>query len=581
GRAADLRGTLGRPGGMMDLSEDRFGVPYRGDRNAHLCVKNFGAGGMENTSATSLYPSAVLTETARRDRDLDSLIAHELAHQWTGDLLTCKTWAHIWLNEGWATYGESLWFEHRDGPDGYFDDMRDNFRVARRDRTDTNDTPMVSPAYDSPDDVFGRAANPYPKGASILHMLRMELGEHDFWAGVRQYMNERADDVVETNDLRYALEASSGRSLEHFFEQWCYRPGTPDLHVDVRFDGRDRALEIEVEQRQQMSIVTPAFVFTLPVHVRTASGWTVHEIDVDSRLTSYRVVLDGPPDVVAVDPELHVLKTVEVDKPFAMWMAQIDAGPTVVARHAAIDAIGERDEPEVAARLAGLIRDESVRHTLRITAARALAGLGSRHARATFVELVDAPIDEPRVRRALVDGLAGVDREIAVSRLLDAAAADASEACRVAAIRGLARHRATEATSLLVDLVNVPSQHDDIRRAALDALADLDASEGLDRAIECAAYGHLDRARPTAIATMATLAHHDTERVVPLLVGYLDDPEGRTVNAAIDALGRVNTDESRQALQRVADTSVDAGRRRRAERALESPGGEGRRRRGG
>src|SRR5690606_32345803 len=133
--------TYGRTGDMIDLFEQRFGVPYPWDRYDKRVVKNFGAGGMENTSATSMYPTAILDSTALLDGDLDGLIAHELAHQWTGDLITCKSWAHIWLNEGWATYCSALWNERRFGEDGYLDSIRNNFGVARRDRT-TNELPM-------------------------------------------------------------------------------------------------------------------------------------------------------------------------------------------------------------------------------------------------------------------------------------------------------------------------------------------------------------------------------------------------------------------------------------------------------
>src|SRR5690606_25865583 len=125
-------------------------------------VWNFGWGGMENTSATTLYDTAVLDAKSLQDADLDGLNSHELAHQWFGDLITCKSWEHIWLNEGFATYLESLWLEARDGfDDGYLLDVhRNNRSVAENDRLDPEDEnawmrpAMVSKVFEHADDVF-------------------------------------------------------------------------------------------------------------------------------------------------------------------------------------------------------------------------------------------------------------------------------------------------------------------------------------------------------------------------------------------------------------------------------------------
>jgi len=117
GLGHQVEGTYGNTGAMIDLFERRFGVAYPWARYDQLVVKNFGSGGMENTAATTMYPTAIFDEIALEDADLDGLIAHELAHQWAGNLLTCKSWEHIWLNEGWATISSALWFEERDGED--------------------------------------------------------------------------------------------------------------------------------------------------------------------------------------------------------------------------------------------------------------------------------------------------------------------------------------------------------------------------------------------------------------------------------------------------------------------------------
>ncbi|MCA9283335.1 MAG: M1 family metallopeptidase, partial [Phycisphaerales bacterium] len=242
GKGELVQKTYGHTAEMIELFERVFDEPYPWDKYSQTVVWNFGAGGMENTSATTLFDTAVLDDKAFADGDLDSLIAHELCHQWTGDLITCNTWEHIWLNEGWATYGSALWFEQRDGyQDGYLRQMHQTMRgLAKNDQLspDSHDhqPAMASNEYKHPWEVFRRKANPYPKGSSILHMLRMKLGDEVFFKGVGEYFDRYKFKTAETDDFRQVLEEVSGLSLEQFFDQWCYRAGTPKVKVTGRWD---------------------------------------------------------------------------------------------------------------------------------------------------------------------------------------------------------------------------------------------------------------------------------------------------------------------------------------------------------
>lgn len=559
--------TYGNTGPMIDLFEKLFGVEYPWDRYDQLVVKNFGAGGMENTAATNMYPTAILDEIALLDRDLDGLIAHELAHQWAGNLLTCKHWAHIWLNEGWATIGTALWYEERDGEDGYLDAMRRNFGVARRDNT-TNKLPMVSPVYDNSWETFRRAANPYPKGASILHMLRRTLGEEVFWEGTRIYFTRHQHEPVETSDLRYAYEEASGKSLEWFFEQWCYRPGTPDLHVDVAYDGRKREFRIDIEQKQHIDWRTPAFRFTLPVYVRTHRGERTFAIDVTDQHTTFRRELDAVPTIVAIDPDLHVLKEMHVEKSMQWWLTQAKEGPTIAARHEAVQALGRKESSDHRSFLAALIRDESERYSLRRTAVDSLIGYGTPEAQTALLAILDDGIAEARVRSHVVGKLRRIDREDAVSRLETIAAGDESYAARVAAIEGLAHHKAKEHADVIVKLVEFESQHDQVRNAALRALAELDDPRGLDLGKRYAQYGYMDRSRPVAIEVIGTLAKHDRDDAVSYLLPLLHDPERRTVQATGRALAKIGDNRAIEPIRAMAETHRNPAYRRNAEQWL-------------
>lgn len=557
GRGGDVQQSYGRTGEMIDLFEKCFGVPYPWARYDQILAKNFNAGGMENTSVTTMYPTAVYDKTALLDDDLESIISHELCHQWTGDYITCKSWAHIWLNEGWASYGSDLWFEQRDGVDGYLENMRDEFGVAHGDRTDDNHIAMVSNEYDDPDDVFGRVANPYPKGASILHMLRMMLGDEVFWKGVRLYFQKYGPGLAETNDFRCAMEEASGLGLEWFFDQWCERPGTPALNVKSTYDGATRSLAINIEQAQKIDEHTPAFRFTLPVLVRTATGEMTHLIMVDSKTTMFNVVLDGPPTVVAIDPKLHVLKTMAEDKPLAWWIEQLNNPPTIVSRFQAIEALGAHDSTESIRLLADIIRDDKLRQAIRNTAIESLSNFGSPEAKQALLDLAKAGVPEAKVRVTLVNKLRGYAQSQAGDALLAYAQQDASYAARAAAIDGLAALKCKDQADAIVALVDFSSHNDQVRNAALRALADFDDPRGLDLAMRYAAYGHMDRSRPTAISVVGKLAKHDQPKAVDFLIALLDDPEQRSVNAAGAALAEVGDKKAEPRLRQMMTSSPD------------------------
>ncbi|MEM7228974.1 MAG: M1 family aminopeptidase [Planctomycetota bacterium] len=569
GLAHQVMPTYGNTAPMIDLFERRLGVAYPYDRYDQLVVKNFGAGGMENTTVTSMYPSAIFDDTELKENDLDGLIAHELAHQWTGDMITCKSWAHIWLNEGWATYGSALWFEERDGEDGYLDSMRRSFGVARRDVT-TNELPMVSPVYGDSWEVFRRRANPYPKGSSILHMLRCKLGEDVFWDGVHLYMNRHKFGVAETNDFRYAMEEVSGMGLEWYFEQWCFRPGTPALDIDVDYDGASRELIVTIDQTQHIDRRTPAFRFDLPIHVRTSAGDEVHTVNVTEMNTVFRATLTSAPSMVQVDPYLHVLKTVDVTKPRAFWMTEARDGVTIVARHDAVRALRAWDMPETIALTSSIAADPNGRHTLRQTAVATLGSYGSDDARDELLKVYDEGIADPRVRASVISEFGSYDLEDVADRLVNVLKNDEGYDPRNNAINVLAKLEAEDHVDLIAATAHVPSQHDQIRDTALSALATMEDERGVDLAMQYAAWGHQDRPRARAISALGDLAEHDEERIVDFLLELLDDPHTRPRRAAGSALAKIGNERALEPLQAIATSHRDKRERDRAEGWVET-----------
>ena len=310
---------------MVAFMEKVFDEPYPWAKYSQAIVRDFAAGAMENTSATTFFPFAAAAEPGT----LDDIIVHELTHQWTGDLLTNENWAHLWLQEGWATYGEALWDEHvaeqeaidagktpdeaRDAARrAYLRSIRGNFRQAARagSRTSAPDSPaLTSNLYRDPNDTFSKANNPYPRGACVLHMLRERLGEDAFWAGVHLYIDRYKFSAVETDDFRKCMEEASGDSLERFFAQWVYRAGAAKADVELAWEPKSEVAEgpgvctVTLRQVQKIDADNPAYAMVVPVYLKfdDAPGEYVY-IDTEEREVIRTFELEHPPVDAVVDP---------------------------------------------------------------------------------------------------------------------------------------------------------------------------------------------------------------------------------------------------------------------------------------
>ncbi|GJQ30232.1 MAG: hypothetical protein HBSAPP03_21160 [Phycisphaerae bacterium] len=349
---------------MVATFERLFDEPYPWAKYAQVCVRSFAAGGMENTSCTLLTEG---TGGAGEAGSRDDLISHELAHQWFGDLMTCKGWAHLWLNEGWASYAECLWEEAKAGDDpaaarrAYQRAVLGYVRAQRsRNRSSAPDVPpVVSNRYTDPDGVFSKRDDPYAKGAVILHMLRERLGDHAFFKGVHDYIDKYKFSFVETDQFRRSLERASGESLERFFEQWCMRPGLPRLGVDLDWDESASTLTVHLEQSQTIDRLNPAYALALPIRVRYEDGTTEwHDLFMETREATGTYRLKGKPSQVNVDPNITCFSAVEVRKPLAWWMEEAVNGPTLAARVQAVEALAVMDD-EAARMLAAKVAGEA------------------------------------------------------------------------------------------------------------------------------------------------------------------------------------------------------------------------------
>ena len=274
--------------------------PFPYEKLAHL-QSSTRYGGMENATAI-FYADGPF----RRGTMGVGVIAHETAHQWFGDAVTEREWSHLWLSEGFATYFQQLWTEwsagdsaFREGMRGLRDQIVKAPEVASRPVIDTMQTDLMALLN----------TNSYQKGGWTLHMLRALVGDSAFFRGIRSYYLANRHSTALTDDLRRAVEASSGRPLGWFFDQWLRRPGYAEVTTGWRFDPAQRRIVATIAQGGRFGV----YRFPLTVAVTDAAGRERRAtIDVPASATSNLVVpleLDASPRTVAFDPDVRVLAT--------------------------------------------------------------------------------------------------------------------------------------------------------------------------------------------------------------------------------------------------------------------------------
>src|SRR6185503_12231190 len=229
------------------------------------------------TGATTLNMRALHQEGVRPDYAADGLVAHELAHMWFGDLITCRTFNHIWLNEGFATYFTDLWDEHAKGADEFAVDCLGE-RESYMNGVDLKET-AAKARPEKKTDCGDMSEHQYVKGASVLHMLRKLLGDGVFRNAIRRYVADNRDKSVESEALRASLEAESKQDLKWFFDQWVYGLGFPELTVSWSFDGQGAGppVRLLVEQTQPISKDMPLFRVPFDVDLLLPDGRTARQ----------------------------------------------------------------------------------------------------------------------------------------------------------------------------------------------------------------------------------------------------------------------------------------------------------------
>lgn len=494
---------------MVEFFSERYGYAYPWAKYDQISLHEF-EGAMETTTMVGFGESYARRAGDPPDSHPDfehayptwtgpDTIAHELAHHWFGDLLTCRSLGSLWLNESFATFSHTLWNGHANGEDDltyqrwrYLNTYLDYVRKTGTVR------PMEFLRYAAPGDMYQEETT-YLKGSLVLHMLRHFVGDPDFFRTLGDYLRGHAFGNVDSGDLKEAFQQSAGRSLSWFFDDWITGGGGhPAFDVSYVWSPERRQIDLVVKQVQADLPFENAFQLPVDVEVVTKDGARTHSVQVAGWSTRVSLPADTKPLAVVFDKGNWIVAEVRFERPLEERLYLLDHGD-VADRLRAIRQVDQEHprRPETVAALARLLADPKAHWGVRQEAAVALGTVGGDAATTAVLAAVKDP--DARVRRAVATGLASAGGPRSEAALRALVQGDVAEDVVGTAALGLGRLHAAGAREFLkAQLARDSRWWEEVRTGVMKGLAELE-----DRSLTPVFAAYLDPRYPRQLREAA------------------------------------------------------------------------------
>ena len=597
GRKAEAKLTMGKTPQMLETLSRWFGYEYAFSKYDQVCVADFIFGGMENTTTTLLTDRCMIDKRAAIDNErAETLVAHELAHQWFGDLIVINHWSQAWVKEGAATYSEVLWIEETKGQEEAFYYHLNHARAYLDEDKSRYRRPLVTHIYREAIELYDRHI--YEKGSCVYHMIRMELGDELFTRALSTLLQKHAHSTVETIDLLRAIDESTGRNLRYLFDQYVYRGGHPDYKVSYSWDGDSNLAKLTVTQTQvedgKSQVQEGLFDLKVPIGFgyvsdrnKAASGEVKSfKVRIHQREQALYFPLDQKPDFISFDVGNHLLKTVELEYPVAELKAQLKYDPDAISRLSAAEALAKKGSLEAVDSLkASLLSDPF--WAVRAEVAEQLGDVQLVQAEEALIEgLKDK---HPKVRRAVVTALGKVKSASSYKALKSMAQkGDESYYVEAAAVRSLGKlgsatidskdnHKKTEKKTLkLLDTIlkERAGWNEVVRSGAISGLSQFKTSEAaLDILLPYTELGVSQPLRLAAIRALGTISTGQDKQAITRILDRLEALSREdfflTQVATVGALSQMEERGAVKILKALAEHSPDGRVKRRADEAAQ------------
>jgi aminopeptidase N len=251
----------------------------------------------------------------------EDIIAHELFHQWFGDLVTSESWSNLPLNESFATYGEYLWEEYKNGRDAadiHHAQSRSGYMMSDK------EVNLIRFNYENREDMFD--AFSYNKGGQVLHMLRKAIGDDAFFASLKNYLETNKFKTGEIHQLRLAFEEVTGKDMNWFFNQWFLSKGRPNIKVSKNYNSSTNEVELTVEQKQDLTN-TPLYQLPIDIDIYVNGKAKRTRIWANEQKQTFKLKCDGQPQLVNFDAERQLLCDLEYIKTTEEYIFQYKNAP--------------------------------------------------------------------------------------------------------------------------------------------------------------------------------------------------------------------------------------------------------------
>ena len=591
-RQDDARRTMSKTPQMIEFFSQQFGYKYPYPKYAQVCVNDFIFGGMENTSTTLLTDRCLLDEKAALDnRSSESIVAHELAHQWFGDLIVIKHWSHAWIKEGMASYSEVLWTANEYGQDEAAYYLLKEARSYIVEDKGRYRRPIVTNIYREAIELYDRHL--YEKGACVYHMIKTELGAELFTKAIHDFVQGNAHKTVETIDLLRAIEQTTGRNLLSLFDQYVFRGGHPDYKVNYAWDGNSKLAKITVTQllpKNDKNGDVSKGLFDLKIPI--AFGYIQAEkpelinftVRIHEQEQTFYFPLSEKPKFISFDVGNNYLKTVKLEYPLAELKAQLEFDPDPISRIYAAEALVKKGGLEVVKALSQALISEPF-WGVRVEVAKQL---GKIKLDQVFDGLAISLKDEdPRVRRAVVEALTQVKTHKSYKLLKYLVKnGDPSYYVEAIAVSGIGDIAAAHANSdekpteekaiklLKWVLQNKQGWNEVVRAGAISGLSKMKTSKtALNLILKYTVPGVPQGLRLNAIRVLGTISTAqppvNLERILQRLTELSRETFFLTQVSVVAALSQMQTSRAIEILQNLANQTPDGRVRRRAEEAVQ------------
>lgn len=555
--------SFGKTPDMIKFFESKLGVKYPWAKYAQVTAADFMIGGMENVSATTQTDGTLHDEKTHKDFKSDGLVAHELAHMWGGDLVTCRTWSHGWLNEGWGTQMQNEWNRHDMGDEEYLYDQYGKQQSYFNEDKNSYRRPIVKNEWERGSDVFD--AHLYPGAAWRYYMLKHLVGEDRWWKILGEWMTRFSFKSAYTHDLESLFTEMTGEDYGWFFHQWLYQAGYPECKIKVSHDADLGHVQVRIEQTQKSDDgMTPeAFRFPLTVEFVGENGVrSRYTVQVNERVHGFYYPIKDKPKQVIIDPDYATLMDWKIEKPEPMWIEQLLNGTNTIQKIKAAQALGKKATPKAIEALGKALLMEEFWGT-QVQIAKVLGSLKSEAALDQLLK--GTSVKSTKARTAVASALGQFyksDKAFeALNRLLDDTESYFVVSAAAVSIGKTQHDDAFDTLSKFLKKCPA-SWHDIIEIGCLEGLTATEKEEVIDIVKEYLKFGTSDWIRrqiPIMLAILGKRYKKEYPEIVSILETSLLDNSYRVQQFSISATSKYEDAALIPALSKLAETAAESG----------------------